>query len=55
MVSGMQQLFSVLAARVADWREAGRAYIIEVKAERERDHPVDGEKGRKAMALKRGP
>jgi hypothetical protein len=25
---------------------------VEIKAERERDHPVDGEKGRKAMALR---
>lgn len=31
----------------------GRCLIVEVKAERERNHPVDGEKGRKAMAVRR--
>ncbi|MGA9751013.1 MAG: DEAD/DEAH box helicase family protein [Acidobacteriota bacterium] len=33
-------------------RGSGKAIIVEVKAERERAHPVDGEKGRKAMALR---
>lgn len=31
----------------------GRVVIAEVKAERERAHPVDGENGRKAMAVRR--
>jgi hypothetical protein len=34
-------------------RKDGRCTIVEIKAERERHHPVDGEKGRKAMALRR--
>ena len=33
-------------------RGSGKAIIVEVKAERERAHPVDGESGRKAMALR---
>lgn len=32
---------------------SGRVYIVEIKSERERSHPVDGEKGRKAMALRK--
>ena len=32
---------------------AGRAYIVEIKAERDRSNAVDGENGRKAMALRR--
>ena len=31
----------------------GKCLIVEVKAERERNHPVDGEKGTKAMAVRR--
>jgi hypothetical protein len=34
-------------------RKDGRCTIVEIKAERERHHPVDGENGRKAMALRR--
>jgi type III restriction enzyme len=34
-------------------RKDGRCYIVEIKAERERDHAVDGEHGRKAMAVQR--
>ena len=34
-------------------RKDGRCYIVEIKAERERNHPVDGEHGRKAMAVRR--
>ncbi|MBN1815683.1 MAG: restriction endonuclease subunit R, partial [Anaerolineae bacterium] len=34
-------------------RKDGRCYIVEVKAERERAHPVDGERGRKAMAVQK--
>ncbi|GAB4491160.1 MAG: hypothetical protein OHK006_24750 [Thermodesulfovibrionales bacterium] len=30
-----------------------KVYIVEIKSERERSHPVDGEKGRKAMALRK--
>jgi hypothetical protein len=33
-------------------RADGRCTIVEIKAERERSHPVDGEKGRKAMAVR---
>jgi hypothetical protein len=33
-------------------RKDGRAYIVEIKAERERSHAVDGENGRKAMAIR---
>jgi len=33
-------------------RKDGRAVIVEVKAERERSHPIDGEHGRKAMAVR---
>ncbi len=43
----------VIRRKPAAGETAGRVYIIEVKAERERDHPVDGEKGRKALALRR--
>ncbi|MBI5570891.1 MAG: hypothetical protein HY914_13185, partial [Desulfomonile tiedjei] len=32
---------------------AGKAFIVEIKAERERAHPVDGERGKKAMALRK--
>lgn len=32
---------------------SGKVYIVEIKSERERSHPVDGEKGRKAMALRK--
>ncbi|TAL36122.1 MAG: restriction endonuclease subunit R [Spirochaetes bacterium] len=31
----------------------GRVFIIEIKSERERNHPTDGENGRKAMAVKK--
>ncbi len=34
-------------------RKDGRCTIVEIKAERERGHPVDGENGRKAMAIRR--
>ena len=34
-------------------RKDGRCLIVEVKAERERAHPVDGENGRKALALRK--
>jgi hypothetical protein len=34
-------------------RRDGRCYIVEIKAERERDDLIDGEKGRKAMAVRR--
>ncbi len=34
-------------------RKDRRAVIVEVKAERERSHPVDGENGRKAMAVRK--
>ncbi|HET91273.1 MAG TPA: restriction endonuclease subunit R [Chloroflexi bacterium] len=34
-------------------RKDGRCIIVEIKAERERSHPVDGEHGRKAMAVRR--
>lgn len=34
-------------------RKDGRTLIVEVKAERERSNPVDGETGTKAMALRR--
>jgi len=34
-------------------RGSGKVYIVEIKSERERSHPVDGEKGRKAMALRK--
>ena len=33
-------------------RKDGRCYIVEIKAERERDHAVDGQSGRKAMAVR---
>ena len=33
-------------------RNDGRCTIVEIKAERERAHPVDGEQGRKAMAIR---
>lgn len=33
-------------------RKDGRCYIVEIKAERERDDIVDGEQGRKAMAVR---
>ncbi len=31
----------------------GRVIIVEIKSEHDRSHPVDGETGRKAMALRR--
>lgn len=34
-------------------RKDGRCTIVEIKAERERDHPIDGRDGRKAMAVRR--
>jgi len=34
-------------------RKDGRVVIVEVKAEREREHPIDGEQGAKAMAVRR--
>ena len=33
-------------------RKDGRCYIVEIKAERERDDAIDGENGRKAMAIR---
>lgn len=33
-------------------RKDGKAFIVEIKAERERDHPIDGEAGRKALAVR---
>jgi hypothetical protein len=33
-------------------RKDGRCTIVEIKAERERHDPVDGEKGRKAVAIR---
>ena len=33
-------------------RKDGKAFIVEIKAERERQHPVDGEQGRKALAVR---
>jgi len=32
---------------------SGKAFIVEIKAERERAHPLDGEHGRKALALRK--
>ena len=32
-------------------RKNGKTLIVEIKADRERSHPVDGEQGRKALAL----
>lgn len=32
---------------------SGKVFIVEVKAERERAHPIDGENGKKAMALRK--
>ncbi len=34
-------------------RGSGKVFIVEIKSERERSHPVDGEYGRKAMALRK--
>lgn len=34
-------------------RKNGKVYIVEIKAERERGDSIDGEKGKKAMALRR--
>lgn len=34
-------------------RKDGRVLIVEIKAERERHHPVDGEAGKKALAVRR--
>ncbi|HOV80403.1 MAG TPA: DEAD/DEAH box helicase family protein [Bacillota bacterium] len=33
--------------------EPGKCLIVEIKAERERNHPLDGELGKKAMALRK--
>jgi hypothetical protein len=33
-------------------RKDGKCLIVEIKAERDRDHAVNGAKGRKAMALR---
>lgn len=32
---------------------SGKVFIVEIKAERERAHPLDGESGRKALALRK--
>jgi type III restriction enzyme len=32
---------------------SGKVFIVEIKAERERAHPLDGENGRKALALRK--
>ena len=32
---------------------SGKVFIVEIKAERERIHPLDGEQGRKAMAIRK--
>lgn len=34
-------------------RKDGKAMIVEIKREHDRDHPVDGEQGRKALALRK--
>jgi hypothetical protein len=34
-------------------RKDGRCYIVEIKRERDREHPVDGERGRKALAMQK--
>ena len=34
-------------------RKDGKVYIVEIKAEREREHPIDGERGAKALAVQR--
>lgn len=34
-------------------RKNGRCIIVEVKRDRDREHPIDGEKGRKAMATRK--
>ena len=34
-------------------RGSGKVLIVEIKAERERAHPIDGERGRKALALRK--
>jgi len=34
-------------------RKDGRVLIVETKREHDRSHPVDGEKGKKAMAMRR--
>lgn len=34
-------------------RKDGRTMIVEIKREHDRDHPVDGEQGRKALALRK--
>ena len=34
-------------------KKDGRCLIVEIKAERERSHPIDGEQGKKALALRR--
>ncbi|MEX2571932.1 MAG: hypothetical protein WD737_11590 [Gemmatimonadota bacterium] len=33
-------------------KKDGRCLIVEIKRERERDHPVDGQEGRKARAAR---
>ncbi len=44
----------VIRKRPGRGRKAGtgRVYIVEIKRERDRDHPIDGQQGRKAMALR---
>lgn len=32
---------------------SGKVFIVEIKAERERTHPLDGEQGRKALAIRK--
>ena len=34
-------------------RGTGKVYIVEIKREHDRSHPVDGENGKKAMALRK--
>jgi hypothetical protein len=34
-------------------RGTGRTYVIEIKRERDRQHPVDGENGKKALAMRK--
>ena len=34
-------------------RKDGKTLIVEIKREHDREHPVDGERGRKALALRK--
>jgi hypothetical protein len=34
-------------------RKDGRYYIVEIKREHDREHPIDGERGRKALAMQK--